>query len=451
MKKIKASELIKQVIEPNYCSGCGICSVTDQSPFQMRLTENGQYMPVPTNNLDKEVICPFADHQVDETQISQELFEKNEVHFDERFGYYKNIYAGYVKHGDFRKKGSSGGSVSWFTQKLLEEKEVDYVVHVKEQNNINERFIYEISKSLPDNQKGAKSKYYPVNLSEALKFIKKNEGRYAIVGLPCFIKGLNLLKKENDLYKKRIKYTISLFCGHLKTTHYLSSLISQFKVEEKEVKHFDFRHKIPGRKASDYASKIILKDNRELIKLNKELFGTNWGWGLFKLKACDYCDDIIGETADISFGDAWIKKYESDSMGTNIIVTRNTHLDNLIQKYNQQEIIYEKLNPDELVESQAGGFRHRREGLAYRLYLNQKKGLFTPKKRVKPQKIKSKKRRKLYKLRMQLQEKSFYSENYNNPEKLKEELKPIITKIENINKHSLYTRFRLWIKAKLKK
>ena len=34
----------------------------------------------------------------------------------------------------------------------------------------------------------------------------------------------------------------------------------------------------------------------------------DWGMGIFKLGACDYCDDIVGETADISFGDAWLRR-----------------------------------------------------------------------------------------------------------------------------------------------
>lgn len=441
-------DILNEVVNPCYCSGCGVCTVSGS--LKMQLNSNGQFLPILTKNTNQKAVCPFMSNDIDENDIARQKFHNAQYHPD--LGYYLNIYAGYVKKGNYRKKGSSGGSVTWFTDSLLQHGLVDYIIHVKENNQAEIRFSYDISNSVNESVKASKSKYYPVNLEAVLQYIQQHEGKYAIVGLPCFIKAIHLLKKTNSVFEKRIKYTISLFCGHLKTTHYLSSLIAQFKVTEQQVKHFDFRHKIPGQKVTDYATKIVTREGKELIKNNKDLFGTNWGWGLFKLKACDYCDDIIGETADISFGDAWIDKYEDDYLGTNIVVVRDTVLDQLLKNLiDKEEVFYENLSPEELLKSQAGGYRHRREGLAYRLYLQQKKGNIVPKKRVKPKKIKSRKRRKLYKIRMQLQEKSVESINYKNITELKNELMPLIKKMEKLYEHSLWTKFRLKLKKWLKK
>lgn len=40
-------------------------------------------------------------------------------------------------------------------------------------------------------------------------------------------------------------------------------------------------------------------------------------------KACDFCDDVFAETADIALGDAWLPEYVQDGNGTNVVVTRN--------------------------------------------------------------------------------------------------------------------------------
>jgi len=451
MKSVSAQKLQKDIITPDYCSGCGIC--TANGAFKMELNKHGQYGPVlQSGHENQKVICPFASHGLSEDDLAAEQYQNDEVKHHDELGFYRNLYAGYVAEGAFRKKGSSGGSITWLTQKLLQEKAVDYVIHVVENQQVFIRFSYHISSKPQENIKASKSKYYPVTLEESLQFIKQHEGKYAIVGLPCFIKGINLLKLDEPLFAGRIKFTISLFCGHLKSTHYLSSLLAQFQVKENEVKHFDFRHKIPQKKASDYNTKIVLQNGEIKSIPNSKLFGTNWGWGLFKLKACDYCDDIVGETADISFGDAWIPPYENDYSGTNIIITRDAYLDRLIhENMANGNLNYEAISPQQVIDSQSGGYRHRREGLAYRLYLQQKKGIKTPVKRVKPEKIKSKKRRKLYEIRMQLQEKSFYSEHYRDIEQLKKELMPLIRRLEKVYEHSAWTKFRLKLKKWLKK
>ncbi len=452
MRKISIKELHDTVLSGNYCSGCGVCAAYSEGSMQMRLDQNGTYIPVLNSVKEEEItVCPFADHQTDYRQFGKKFFDNQDLRFNPVFGYYLKIRAGYVTENHYRKKGSSGGGVTWFTDKLLEEKMVDYVVSVKETNSVNPRFEYTISAEKSANRETSKSKYYPVTLENSLKFIRKNPGRYAVVALPCFAKGIRLLQENEEIFRKRIRFVISIFCGHLKSTHYLSSLVSQFDVEEKDVARFDFRYKIPGRKASDYGTKIVLKNGKEIVKRNKDLFGTDWGWGLFKLKACDYCDDTVGELADISFGDAWLTRYENDYLGTNIIVTRHSLAEEIIQKSVGKGYLYvENLTENDLIRSQAPGMRHKSEGLAYRLYLNRKKGKWSPPTRVEPEKIQSRKRRKIYELRMQLQNVSFFSPHYDRIEKLKKEIEPLVKKLNRTYEHSAWTKVRLWIKQKLK-
>ena len=126
--------------------------------------------------------------------------------------------------------------------------------------------------------------------------------------------------------------------------------------------------------------------------------------GLFKPKACDWCDDIAGETADLSCGDAWLPEFEHDSGGTNIVVVRSAGLLELIQEGIRQESLDLKTQPVKKVyQSQAGNFRHRQEGLSVRVQSAKQLGVWFPKKRVDEATFTvSHQRQKIYMLRSQI-------------------------------------------------
>ena len=63
-----------------------------------------------------------------------------------------------------------------------------------------------------------------------------------------------------------------------------------------------------------------------------------WIWP-FKYKACDFCDDVFAETADVVVGDAWIPKYLTQ--GNSLVVTRSSLFDSLINKYTKRVISFQ--------------------------------------------------------------------------------------------------------------
>jgi len=75
-----------------------------------------------------------------------------------------------------------------------------------------------------------------------------------------------------------------------------------------EVQNFDYRVKIPNKPANKYGMRATSGKGKETFMQNESIYGLNWGYGLFKYKACDFCDDVMGETADITIGDAWLPK-----------------------------------------------------------------------------------------------------------------------------------------------
>lgn len=402
---------LNAVVNGGYCIGCGACSVVTNSPITIGLNNIGKYQANLTqyNSQDNEQlasVCPFANANDNEDTIGHALYAKHAKHTD-KIGYWLENYIGYVAEGDFRTNGSSGGLVSWLICELLALDKIDGVLHVlpnEPKSNQTVFFEYGVSTTAENIKRAAKSRYYGVEMSKALDYVKHNPGRYLVVGIPCFIKSIRLLALHEPMFAERITHTIAILCGHLKSTAYLEFIAYQMGVPVNQIQSFDFRHKIEGNPAKNYAVQIEQNKNGHVtqhISLMSQFKGEDWGMGLFKYQACDYCDDVMGETADISVGDAWILPYSEEPHGNNIVTVRNPEIYTLIeQAISDGRLHFKKATEQEAIKTQEASFRHRHDGLAYRLDLKVKQGEWAPKKRINPQSQHlNKKYKRIFKLR----------------------------------------------------
>ena len=410
-----ASTLFSTVVKNGHCIGCGACAAFDPG-IEMRLTRFGQYeatlKEAATPTAVAERVCPFADGNPNEDEIGRQLYGEL-GNADGHLGFHVACYAGWVTESDFRSRGSSGGVASWILAELLERDLVDHVVHVAsvpgEQGAPLFRFT--VSSTAAEVRANAKSRYYPVEMSGVIQQILEHPGRYAVTGIPCFIKALRLASRESSVLRDRITFTLGIVCGHLKSTAFAELFAWQCGIEPKDFRAIDFRTKLPGRAANGYAVTVTGLRSGEPVSVTRptaELYGADWGHGFFKYKACDFCDDVVGETADVSIGDAWLPEYEGDPRGANVIVVRSPVIHSLlVEAAGKQRLHLDRIPAGKAVESQAGGFRHRREGLAFRLHAEDTAGNWRPQKRVEASCAQlTKKRRKIYSGRYQLGQES---------------------------------------------
>jgi coenzyme F420-reducing hydrogenase beta subunit len=377
----------------------------------MRLNDEGFIQPFfplsydileETPNLLK--VCPFYNSDLNENEIGKHLYGNNYVTIDhdDAIGYYLSIYAGHIKEDRIRLNSSSGGFGSWISKKMLESNLVDQIIHVKPSENDKLIFSYHISDS-ENLRNGSKSRYYPIEMSKVLDFVTKNDHRYLFIGLPCFVKALRLLQEEHPLLKERIKFTMGLVCGHLKSDFFARAIAWEVGVHHKVLDSIDFRTKSKNHLASNYSYTVQSKKDANAITFEaRDSFVSNWGHGQFKYKACDYCDDVFAETADIVIGDAWLEGYINDWKGNNIILTRDYRIEQLLT-HNKDELEIDEITLKDAINSQRGGLEHRRVGLAYRLFLAEEKNKWYPIKRVEPSNKIPKKRRRIYDSRILIQ------------------------------------------------
>lgn len=380
----------REIIESGLCIGCGSCAAQAASQgVRMRLDSDGLLKPKGPSAWYRKGspsfarTCPFSPTAPNEAQLSLERYpEAKKTHTG--VGRFNTAYVGHAAEWNYRGQGSSGGMVTWVAAELLRRGWVDGVAHVvaADDPHVEARYFkYRLSHSEAEVRDGAKARYYPIELSNMLQAIRGAPGRYAVVGLPCFIKAVHLLRREDPLLRERIVYTLGLFCGHMKSARFVESLAWQMHVPLKEVRRVDFRHKDPNRPANWYNAMLTLNDGRVAHHDWWHLKDGDWGAGFFMSHACNYCDDVVAETADISFGDAWVEPYASDGKGTSVVMVRSSLLDLLIgEGIRDGRLELEEVDGAFVERTQAAGIRQRREGLAYRL--TWRRGGVRPVKRV---------------------------------------------------------------------
>jgi coenzyme F420-reducing hydrogenase beta subunit len=375
------------------CVGCGSCAE------RMHWDKNGFLKPEPQTPVPESFAqqCPFSPVAPNEDDIAAERLAHAPIS-DPRIGRFEAAYVGHASEHRFRPNASSGGLTSWIAAELLRTGAVDGVAHVAPTDPATGRhFAYRISRSLEELNAGAKSRYYPVELSAILAEIRQRPGRYAIIGIPCFIKAIHLLRRVDPLIRERVTHTLGLFCGHMKSSTMIESFAWQLGTELRQVQGIDYRIKDETRPANWYRAHLDLTGGDTAEQDWWHLADGDWGAGFLQNPACDWCDDVAAETADISFGDAWVEPHSSDGRGTNVVVVRSKELKLMIERARADgRLALEPVDAEFVVRTQAAGLRHRRDGLAYRL--TWRRGI-VPRKRVQPSADLPLRRKLVYRLR----------------------------------------------------
>lgn len=367
----------RDIASSELCIGCGACAALEPSgTATMAWDKDGQLKPdgprawLAGRDESFGRICPFSPHAVDEDEIAARYFPEV-AQSDPWIGRFQSAYVGHVAELDFRQKASSGGMASWVATELLRQDIVDGVAHVCPSDGGSpdgKLFSYRISRHPDDVRGGAKSRYYPIELSAVLKEMRDTPGRYAVVGIPCFIKAVRLVQAEDPILRERIAFTLGIFCGHMKSRNMVESYAWQMGADIRDVRQVDFRVKNEDRPANMYGAELSCRDGRSLKRDMRHMVEGDWGAGFFQNPACNFCDDVVAETADVSFGDAWIAPHSADWRGTNVVIARSPFIDRMIKgAIADGRLALEPVDADFVRETQAAGLRQRREGLAYRL------------------------------------------------------------------------------------
>lgn len=381
---------VTDVVERGVCVGCGGCAIATKGAIRMVPSATGS--PVadlsaasPEDLAAANRVCPFSDLSRDENEIAAKLYA--DLPDDPRIGRYEALYAGRVSDDGYLDGSSSGGMTSWIVGELLRAGEIDGVVHVTSSGSFSKGlFRYTISASYDEYVERRKSNYYATSFDAALADDRLQTGRYAFVGVPCFVTSLRNLTQELPELRARFPFVVGLVCGHLKSPGFAHALAWQAGVAPTDLRSVDFRIKRTSEHAGRYDFGAVRESDGALLTApTQQLVGGNWGHNMFQVNSCNFCDDIFAETADVALGDAWLPRYKSNPRGTNVVVVRNPIINEILQAGRASgALTLDDIAPDDVAATQGGNFRHRRDGLRVRLADDIRDGRAVPRKRVEP-------------------------------------------------------------------
>lgn len=381
-------EVIDIVVKNDLCIGCGLCVYKcPNKALSMKWNESGFLIPSLNGKCDSNGlcmdVCPFNPKPKMEVKTENEiakLFLKDAPDEHPKIGKYFSIYAGYAP--EFRLSSSSGGLATYLFTELLDKRIVDYIFSVRESNIAGIHYEYAVSSNREEILNTSKTKYYPVTLGTIMSKIHELNGKVAIVGVACFIKAIRLAQHEEPALKDKIPFLAGIICGGVKSRFFTEYLASKVGVEKQNIQQPQFRIKDIESTADDYSYGCNDKADNQSKYIKMRSVGDMWGTGLFKANACDFCDDVTTELADISLGDAWLEPYNKDGQGTSVVVTRSSIADKIIHDgINDGKLKLELLNPERFLASQQGGFNHRHTGLSVRIKEAKRKNKTIPPKR----------------------------------------------------------------------
>lgn len=402
------SPVISKIVENGLCIGCGMCAaMCPDEVLKMSWNAHGEYNPVEASECVKNCgiclkVCPFSDDNDNEDAIGKRLFEEvPEIDHNPFTGYYLASYVGYSE--DHRMTSASGGLATWVLETLLREKIVDAVICVAPTGNPDKLFTFRIFDTVEGLRSGSGAAYYPAQMSDVIRCVLNESKRYAITGLPCFIKAVRLAQARNDKLRKRIVATVGLVCGQMKSklfTEYIASLTGI----EGSICSVYYRGKDPAQPAINYHYVLRNMEGDERRIFWNDGISKAWTNRWFTPMACNYCDDVFSECADVTFMDAWLSEFSKDSRGTSLVVVRAPWAQELLAQ--GKGIRLESISIDKLVESQRGVCLVKRDQLAYRLFLEKRVGKSHLVKRVVPHKSMNLITRKEMMLKDRMREKS---------------------------------------------
>ncbi|MGD0494726.1 MAG: Coenzyme F420 hydrogenase/dehydrogenase, beta subunit C-terminal domain [Candidatus Bathyarchaeia archaeon] len=360
------SDNIADVVQNGLCTGCGTCvGVCPEAAVTMHVS--GALL-LPKVREDACTHCRLclqccAGYSLDFDELNAEIFGKRPE--DRLIGNFLGCYVGHSTDDGLRLDGSSGGVA---TQLLLYAQETGVINGAlvvgmrKDEPLVPEPFI---ARTREEMVSASKSKYCPVATNTAVNKILSEDGKFAVVGLPCHIHGIRKAERVSKSVREKIVLHVGLFCGHTVNFAGTELLLNKLRIGKNDVARIEYR----GCGHPSFMS-IQLKNGRTVkFRFNR---GWNAYWNvfssfLFTPLRCMTCPDQFNELSDVSLGDAWLPELGHGRLAESAIITRTPVAEEMISSMRKSGVLSVRpVPPEKIRQSQSFSLNFKKEQFSAR-------------------------------------------------------------------------------------
>jgi coenzyme F420 hydrogenase subunit beta len=247
---------------------------------------------------------------------------------EQYLGAWDALFFGYAKRKELRTYAASGGMVSALLVYLLDQKVIQgaLVSRITVEGGQIRAMPY-IARTPNEILQGQSSIYMEFPwMQRAKSLLRTTEGSLAVVGLPCHINNLRRMERHDQDLAHKVKVRVALVCGRSSSKKLLLKVLAKKGIYEDDVENIRFRE---GHWRGQMH--VWLKNGSEVVFPFKD-FSLYRNLHFYCEKRCLYCEDPLGDNADIVCGDVWLEEMRQEAIKHSLVISRNPQLTQWVQE-----------------------------------------------------------------------------------------------------------------------
>jgi coenzyme F420 hydrogenase subunit beta len=241
----------------------------------------------------------------------------------------------------------------------LEEGTIDGALVVTNQPNDPTRPRIMVARTPEEILAAAQSKYCLVPVNAILDEVRQEQGKIAVVALPCQAHGIRLAQALNLAITRNIVLVVGIFCGFNVRYAGTAYLLRKLGIRAAEVKLLEHRGgPWPG------GFRAVTYDGREAFIPKHQATYVHL---MYSPEGCRYCPDLTAEYADVSVGDYWAGNQAGYSMIIGRTPAGQTALATAISR---RDILTEAITYDQVLTSHLHLLTYKKKGVQVRRSLS---------------------------------------------------------------------------------